>query len=289
MFTVFVPIVLVSGIMFHGVGSTYNQCNYMSLVGARWYYDWGANPPLCAGIEAVPMIYGAGGAGKPVGGNSEWVLWFNEPELTGQDNFLTPEQAAQLWNDNVDKYPGKKHVSPGVTDLVWLSRFLSLVSRKPDAIAIHYYAWRGLDTEIARTTEFLRQAVDLAQRYGIGEVWLTEWAALPSYMGQDGALEYERRVLTEILPSFPQITRQAWFQVSYLGTEEWAFGPENNTSLVDYNTGIITPFGQVYKEKVGGQTVNPNWDERADVTKDGVVDIFDIALVAGHYGDKKYI
>ena len=274
--------------MLHGVGATYSQCDYITLVGAKWCNNWSANPPLCQGIEAVPMIYGASSAGQPVGGNSEWILWFNEPEQNGQGNYITPENAAALWNDNVGKYPGKKHVSPGVSaDLTWLSRFLVLVNPKPNALAVHYYAWRDLETEVARTKEFLRQTVALAQTYGVREVWLTEWAVLPSYMPQD-CLEYERRMFTEILPSFPQITRQAWFQVSYLGTESWAFGAENNTSLVGYSDGLLTPFGQVYKEAVSGQMINPNWDERADVTEDGIVDIFDIALVAGHFGDKKY-
>lgn len=268
----------------NGVGATYHQCSYMPMIGAKWYYDWSSNPPICDGVEAVPMIYGASSAGKPVGGNSSWILWFNEPELTGQNNYLTPEQAAQLWNDNVDKYPGKKHVSPGVTDLVWLSRFLSLVSRKPDAIAIHYYAWRGLDAEIARTTEFLRQAVDLAQRYGIGEVWLTEWAALPGYMPD--AAEYMRWMLKEGLPSFPIITWEAMFQLSYMGTESWALGIDNNTSLVDYYTGQITEFGQVYKDAVGS-TINPDWDEASDLNKDGIVDILDLSRVAAHFRQKK--
>lgn len=268
----------------HGIGATYSQCAYMPLIGTKWYYNWGVSPPLCSGIEAVPMIWGEGSAGKSLGGNSEWVLWFNEPELTGQDNYISPERAAQLWNANIGAYLGKKHVSPAITDLSWLSRFLVLVPQKPNAIAVHYYAWRDLDAEIARTMEFLRQTIDLAQRYGIGEVWLTEWAGLHGWMGQDAALEYERRMLIEVLPSFPQITHEAWFQLSYRGDEEWAFGVDCNTSLVSYKTGELTPFGQVYKDNID---TTSNWDERADVTKDGVVDIFDIVLVASHFGERK--
>lgn len=284
-YKVYLPIVHMGGVgaVLHGVGATYRQCPYMITVGAKWYYDWGISPPICSGIETVPMIWGEGNTGKPLGGNSEWVLWFNEPELTGQDNFLTPEQATQLWNANIGAYPGKKHVSPAVTELTWLSRFLALVQRKPSALAVHYYAWRGLDTEIARTKEFLRQAVDLAQRYGIGEVWLTEWAGLHGWMGQEAALEYERRMLTEILPSFPQITRQAWFQLSYRGDEEWAFGVDCNTSLVDYNTGQLTQFGVIYKSNINVSY----WDDRADITGDGVVNIFDLTIVASHFGERK--
>ena len=270
--------------MLHGVGATYRQCPYMATVGAKWYYDWGISPTLCGGVEAVPMIHRVADVGKAVGGNSTWILWFNEPELTGQNNYISPEQAAQLWNANIGAYPGKKHVSPAVTDLSWLSRFLVLVLQKPNALAVHYYAWRDLAAEIARTTEFLRQAVDLAQRYGIGEVWLTEWAGLHGWMGQDAALEYERRMLTEVLPSFPQITHEAWFQLSYRGDEEWAFGVDCNTSLIDYNTGQLTPFGQVYKDNIG---TTSNWDERADVNKNGEVNIFDITIVGSHFGERK--
>lgn len=268
----------------HGVGATYNQCAYMPLVGAKWYYNWGISPPLCSGVEAVPMIHRAADAGKAVGGNSTWILWFNEPELTGQNNYITPEQAAQLWNANIDFYVGKKHVSPAVTDLSWLSRFLVLVPQKPNALAVHYYAWRDLDAEIARTKEFLRQTVALAQTHSISEVWLTEWAGLHGWMGQDAALEYERRMLIEVLPSFPQITHEAWFQLSYRGDEEWAFGVDCNTSLIDYNTGQLTPFGQVYKDVVAP---TPSWDDRADVNQDGIIDIFDIVRVGAHFGERK--
>jgi hypothetical protein len=226
------------------------------------------------------MIWGEGSAGMAVGGNSEWILWFNEPEIAKQSN-LTPEKAAQLWNANIGVYPGKKHVSPAVTDLSWLSRWLVLVPQKPNALAVHYYAWRDLGTEIARTTEFLRQAVALAQTHNISEIWLTEWAGLHGWMGQEAALEYERRMLTEILPSFPQITREAPFQLSYRGDEEWAFGVDCNTSLVNYYTGEITPFGQVYKDSIG----RPITDPRADVNEDGRIDIFDIVRVASHFGE----
>jgi hypothetical protein len=260
----------------------------MPIVGVKWYHDWSPNPPICAGIEAVPTIYNAAQAGKPVGGNSTYVMWFNEPDQEGQDNYLSPSQAAELWNNNIGAYPGKKHVSPGVINVTWLRDFLPLTNRKPDALSVHIYEWDTLDVALLRAKMVLSDTLTLAQQYGINEIWVTEWAGLPAWMGVDASLLFERRMLTEVFPQFPQVTRQAWFQLSYRGDEPWAWGQNCNTSLVDYFAGTVTPFGQVYKEVAGGATINPNWDERADIVPDGEIDIKDLALVAGKFGQKKY-
>ena len=276
----YLPIVHMGGIgtVLHGVGATYRQCNYMPLVGAKWYYDWSTSPPACPGVENIGMLWGRDSVGLPI--DSSTVLWFNEPENNQQSN-MTPEVAAQLWNANIGMYVGKKNISPAVYTLSWLSRFLVLVSKKPDALAIHLYAWRTLSEEIQIAQNFFGQAVDLAQMHGINEIWLTEWAGLHGWMGMGPALEYERMMLKEILPTFPMITRQAWFQLSYHGTEEWAFGPDCNTSLVNMDTGQITEFGQVYIDAIG----RPITDPRADVNEDGRIDIFDIVRVAFHFGE----
>ena len=166
-------------------------------------------------------------------------------------------------------------MSPGEYDLLWLSQFLALTNRRPNAVSVHLYVWSSLEESLSRSREFLRQACDLAQRYSIPEVWLTEWAGLPGYMGQADAEEYMRRMLSEVLPSFPIITRQAWFQVSYKGTEAWSFGPDNNTSLVGFYTGQLTPFGLIFQSRA--TTV------KGDLNGDGCVDVMDIAVLGSNY------
>jgi len=285
--SVYLPLVMTHSLV-HGAGSTYDQCNYLQQVGAKWYYDWGPMPSFCPGIEAVPMIWSTSQAGQPLGGNSLWVMWFNECSQVGQCN-KAPQVAAATYNANLDKYPGKQHVAPNECDLYWASLFLSQVMVKPQALGVHLYVWEPLEQALERTRITLDQAVGLAQRNGIREIWLTEWAALPGYMGQEEAQEYMRRVFAEVLPDYPTITRQAWFQVSYRGDERWAFGPSNNTSLVEYASGQLTPFGRIYREQISQRTLNPLWDERADVNRDENVNILDLVIVAGKFGQRKYI
>ena len=61
-----------------------------------------------------------------VGGNSPYILGFNEPDLSSQAN-LTPQRAAVLWRRIEQAYPHRLLVSPAVScgDLYWLVRFRS--------------------------------------------------------------------------------------------------------------------------------------------------------------------
>ena len=103
-------------------GGTVAQANAL---GASWMYDWSATPPTAEyGIESVPMIGNADRVAYDLGGNSVWILGFNEPDLAVQSN-ITPEYAAQLWRQIETRYPQRKLVSPAVSDpdSGWLLRF----------------------------------------------------------------------------------------------------------------------------------------------------------------------
>ena len=72
------------------------DCRELRNAGVMWLYDWSVTPEICDSVEAVPMIYSRGSVGKPLGGNSPWVLGFNEPDLTSQSN-ITPQQRQRGW------------------------------------------------------------------------------------------------------------------------------------------------------------------------------------------------
>ena len=67
-----------------------------------------------------------------------------------------------------------------------------------------------------------------------------------------------------------------WFQLTYDGRESWAFGPQYNTSLTDFNTGENTPLGSSYSREA--QKIS------ADINRDGCVDILDLVVVGAAFG-----
>ena len=251
-----------------GVGATYSQST-PALVGATWYYDWGLNPPVYPGIEAIPMIWGGSTAGKPVGGNSPWIMWFNEPNGASQSN-LTPIAAAELWNKNIGVYPGKLHVAPSPTQTSWLKEFLPLVDRKPDALSIHPYLfgaadWGLFDAQVAGWTS-------LAMLYDIGQIWVTEFGLVTEdYDAMQSFMQYA--ILA--LQSFELVTRYAWFQQSYRGSEPWAFQNCYNMSLEDYYTGKLTELGKIYRGNAA-----------CDLNRDGEIDILDLVQFAQSFGQE---
>ena len=215
------------------------DCQELRNAGVTWLYDWSVTPEVCAGIESVPMIYSAGSVGKPLGGNSPWVLGFNEPDLVSQSN-ITPEQAAILWAQVEAANPDKLLVAPAASR-EWLDAFyyFSCVEydRRPraDALAVHFYASGDVHEDAEALRQMLRTYRAKARDWGVEQVWLTEF----------GHLTQPAAFLREVLPWIAdECDRYAWFQWEYRGDEKWAFGVEHNTSL--WLDGALTEVGEVY-------------------------------------------
>jgi len=262
------PIILPGGRQRKGVGSTYAQFD-PTIVGAQWYYNWGRTPPLRQGCEAVPMLWGKGSIGKEIGGSSPWLMWFNEPDISGQAN-LSPQEAADLWNAHVDDYPGVFHLSPAVANIAWLRVWFTMINRKPDAIAIHPYVNPGMEDPVGHFRSVLAEASEFANQTVLDRVWITEFAMVSSC--PDQIEEYMPKALA-VIKEFPKVTRYAWFQLSYEGTEPWGFPQYANLSLLDYSTGQATRLGRLYA-----------FNNRVDVNLDGKVDILDISAVGANFG-----
>lgn len=158
-------------------------CGSCATLGCSWCYSWSPWPGASAGVERVPMLRDASNMQVTLlGGNSEWLMGFNEPDLCPQQACLTPEQAAQLWREIEAKWPDKKLVAPAPSHLhpEWLVQwYLAYQDRygaapRVDALALHCY-WRTAADCITLAEEY----AGLAELWDIREGWVTEFTFTP--------------------------------------------------------------------------------------------------------------
>jgi hypothetical protein len=228
-----------------GIGLTYSDCASATAVGAIWQFGWSPTPANCAGIENVPMIWGASDVNENLGGNSDWVLGFNEPDL--QSN-ITPSQAATLWRQIEQKYPSRKLVAPAPSGAnpTWVVSFynayVSAYGTAPrlDALAVHCYAWYASQC-ISHTQQF----ESWANSWGVPEVWVTEFSFSPTSPSSPSRALQEGQTFISWMMSDPKVTRYAWFASKMQGTEWWISG-YFITPLIDWNSGQPTSFGNMY-------------------------------------------
>lgn len=222
-------------------------------LGGAWLYDWTTQPPMSdAPVESVPMIGHAGAVGQVLGGNSPWVLGFNEPDLSSQAN-LTPQQAAVLWRQIETLYPRRLLVSPAVScgDLYWLVRFRLAYQAefggwpRFDALAMHCYRWTA-----AGCAQVLDQYVAWAHDWSApGQplpIWVTEFAFVPAWATD---AEAEARAFVALLERTPEVRRYSPF-VSYTPGGTW-YWPDvraaaNPSLFVGPGSTQLTPLGAWY-------------------------------------------
>lgn len=167
-----------------GVGSTYENCAGLRAVGTGWTYNWTKMPYVCDGIESVPMVW-CDDVGGALGGDSEWLLGPNEPDVYDQCNKTTLEMVP-IWREIEEAYADKLLVSPAVMWTLWLrgwrDAYVAEYGRLPrvDAVAVHCYTWTD---NVAVAVDYCKQQVAGAYALGLGNVWITEWAWLGSDQG----------------------------------------------------------------------------------------------------------
>lgn len=233
-----------------GIGGCVGSCG---VLGCSWCYSWTPNPETWPGVdhERVAMVWGAGDVGKTLGGNSIWLMGFNEPDLDGQAN-LSPARAAELWRQVEQLYPSRKLVAPAPSHLhpEWIGQFrdayIAMYQSPPrlDALAFHCY-WTA-----AECIRIGKQFVAWAQAWGVPEVWCTEFAFVPAW-NADAAGDARRFVAW--LEGERVITRYAPF-VSYIrgGEAYWPdTRPEANPSVLTA-TGELTVIGRWYARATDG-------------------------------------
>lgn len=240
-----------------GLGTHYPGLCEVRRFGASWQYAWHYNVDRCPRAEGVPMIYNAFaqelvlGGWEELGGNSDFILGYNEPDREDQAN-LFPQEAAVLWRELEVAFPDKKLVSPAVSqeDQDWLVRFYAAyftlygtAPRMDGGLAGHCY--------YADYDHFRRCAdrlIEYARRWGItGGVWITEFAPIKirEEFSQQEMLWESLRVLRWLERS-PYIVRYAWFPTRLSGEEPWVGSVDDWCVLADYDTGQLTPWGWLY-------------------------------------------
>lgn len=244
----------------------------LDAVGADWWYGWRPLP----GGSGVPMIFGPGDLGKPINGDPDWVMYYNEPNNPEQGNAPLAISVSG-WKPFLRLYPGRKYVGPSTYHVEWMGDFLGLIDVMPDALGAHCYMRRGGPWDGCKS--HIQRFIELARHYGIGEIWVTEFAYVPMPgEAPDDAIRWMNDMI-DWFEEQPMITRYAWWDLSFLGSESWAYGVDRNTSLVDYDTGELTALGLAYRGDPG-----PAVDRRGDVNGDRVIDILDLTLVGANFG-----
>lgn len=225
-----------------GVGATYPDCEQLRSLGVSWYHNWSLRPGVCEGISSVPQVWCLGEIGKPVGGNSNILIAFNEPDQPSQC-CLSPEQAAEVWPQVEAMAEGRLLTSPNATWMPWLEMwyqaYTDMYGRPPkvDLVAVDFYA------SISRSLEILDEA-----RVLMG-LWEAQGILIPEfgypYGTEQEAVEYMQQMVP-ILEKDSRVIGYAWYQLSQPDDPLWQPKGWVNTSLFDYATGDITLLGTNY-------------------------------------------
>lgn len=190
-----------------------------------WFYNWGTaiSDDLNTiakqyEVDYFPMAWnGAFNADnirayKAANPNCEYILAFNEPNLTDQAN-MTPTQAAAEWPKlkNLATELNLKIVSPAMNygtlanysdPIVWLDEFFTLVPLEDiDAIAIHCYMGNASS---------LKSYVERFKKYG-KPIWMTEFCAWENFIVNATAQMNFMSEAIQYMEQEPMVARYAWF------------------------------------------------------------------------------
>jgi hypothetical protein len=220
----------------------------VAALNVAWVWNWGPTPPLFPDVESVPCIWDDTVIGATLGGNSEWVIGPNECDQHDQCN-RSPEYMARAWAELERVYPDRKLTSPQVVrwDRRWLEEWYAAYQaqnggRAPrlDAIAIHTY-WGN---DITAYQEQVRYYIALAQRWGVKEVWITEFAIAPGLDRTVQATVDDLRAYIAWLDAQPMVTRYAVW-TNRVECTEWPPDSLFDTPLYGAN-GMMTELGKTY-------------------------------------------
>lgn len=182
-----------------------------------------------------------------LGGNSDWLLTFNEP-------LVQPPAGCDMTMDEVvlglalieAAFPDRRIVSPAYSsdyDYTVLedvrTRFIEVYGRPPrwDALAFHCYFYGSASS----CTQVVDWYIAKAAEWGVEEVWCTEFASL-AYVGT--TVDWSTAVATgaAFIDYMDAAGVNRWFWYGY------GFPPTYTSSLVD-DLGALTPLGEMYRSK----------------------------------------
>lgn len=247
-----------------GLAWTYMICDDLASTRVAWAYHWYPKPRQCnQNVEIVPMIRDANQWANfesiGLGGNSQWILGFNEPDLCPDQACLTPAQAVPLWREIEARFPNKKLVAPVPSQLHldWLVQFRNIyiatygAPPRFNALAAHWYGFKYAD---AKT--LLNWFKARANEFGVAEIWLTEFAfpvANNSTCGgvtQSDAINEAQRLIAD-LDTDAMITHYAWYAPRLDTNDPLQTGgsPQCNAPLLDLTGKTLTNWGIMYRAR----------------------------------------
>lgn len=241
----FLPMVARDAHLKKGIAPNYLNCEDWTRVGATWMYVYGAPTNWeCPGVESLAMINSPEQIGVEPGGNSDYLLAFNEPDASG----LTPEQVARYWRQIEDAYPEYKLISPVPTQdniVRWLQQFYAAYveqngqSPRLAGLALHCY-----HPTAAYCINLAERVIELANRWGVAEVWVTEFGLSDCWEPWEKLVQ-EATKLVHWMEE--HVTRYAWYTNRTRGDEYWWPAPvQCRQNLFDYFTNQRTRYGDLY-------------------------------------------
>lgn len=194
--------------------------------GVSWSYNWGPAQGGASIVESMtahdmrfyPMAWNGSFSDsrirewKQAHPETEYILAFNEPNLTDQAN-MTPQAAAEHWPRLVAlaKELDMKLIAPAMNygtlanyhdPIKWLDEFFSIVPIEDvDGIAIHCYM---------ASPAALKSYVQRFYKYDL-PIWLTEFCAWEQSMGDAKAQARFMSQSLGYLESDPNVAGYAWF------------------------------------------------------------------------------
>ncbi len=244
-----------------GISTNFKVAEMPDLLGfgVSWCYDWGSdyNPARQGQLSRNDMTYAPMGwndapDGKDLSSNrntgSEYLLGFNEPNLSGQA-YLTPREAAARWADMVEVAAASRlrlvspamcwGTMPGYSDPeVWLDDFFAQPGVSPDQVdAISGHAYMP---NTAGVKAFCRKFAKYGKPF-----WLTEFCYdLNGQISNDPAkhIAFMSDIIT-YLEADPLIGKYAWFMDTGMGDVG------GNCALIDWvgkPAPVLSPLGVLY-------------------------------------------
>ncbi len=220
--------------------------------GMSWTYNWGSGPISSSlqkaltdnDVEFCPMAWNNNYNAEGLRSGGEWILGFNEPNLTDQCN-MTPQKAAEYWPAlvKIAKDSGKKLVSPAMNygtladyhdPVKWLDEFFALPGISIDdidAIALHCYM---------PSAGAVKNFIELFRKYG-KPIWLTEFCnGNGSNISEATQLGYLCETLN-MLEQNDLVERYSWFMGRGGFNSQW-----HNNLLQTAKPFELTTLGTVY-------------------------------------------
>ncbi|KAJ5779289.1 Glycoside hydrolase superfamily [Penicillium paradoxum] len=210
-------------------GAAYNDISTVSALAGSgavsWAYNWAGSLSglLPSNVEYVPMLWGSKDFGgwvttleTALSSGSSYILGFNEPDMPSQAS-MSPSDAANYYKRYITPFSGKaKLISPAVTSstetglgLSWFESFIGMCSSCGiSGLAVHWYG-----ESADQFKSFVTKAIDTANKHGLSEVWITEFALNADVNGSSN-MAITTSFLNEVIPwldNQPGVTRYSYF------------------------------------------------------------------------------